>query len=66
MKSIFNYKGQTYQLDPKFYDEGMLNTSIGFQYKQYMYLIEVQDWVTLQNRITNQLKWGGLILIKNK
>ena len=44
-------------------DEEMLNTSLSFQYDQFMYLIKVQDWVTLENRITNQLKWGGLIEI---
>jgi hypothetical protein len=62
MKAI-NYRGKTYQLDPKFHDESMLNSSMGFQYDQFMYLIETQDWVTLENRIINQLKWGGLIEI---
>jgi hypothetical protein len=59
----FSYKGKVYQLDPKFMDEEMLSTSLDFQYDQFMYLIKVQDWVTLENRITNQLKWGGLIEI---
>jgi hypothetical protein len=59
----FSYRGKVYQLDPKFMDEEMLNTSLSFQYDQFMYLIKVQDWVTLENRITNQLKWGGLIEI---
>jgi len=57
----FNYKGKTYQLDSKFMDENMLNTSLEFQYNQFIHLIEIQDWVTLENRIINQLKWGGLI-----
>lgn len=59
----FGFKGKTYQLDPKFFDESMLNTSLEFQYDQFMYLIEVQDWVTMDNRITNQLRHGGLIQI---
>jgi hypothetical protein len=44
-------------------DESMLNTSLEFQYFQFMHLIKAQDWVTLENRIINQLKWGGLIEI---
>ena len=59
----FSFKGKTYQLDSKFMDESMLNTSLEFQYFQFMHLIKAQDWVTLENRIINQLKWGGLIEI---
>ena len=59
----FSFKGKTYQLDPKFFDESMLNTSLEFQYSQFMYLIKAQDWITLENRIINQLKHGGLIEI---
>ena len=59
----FSFKGKTYQLDPKFMDESMPITSLEGQYEQFMYLIEVQDWTTLENRIINQLKWGGLIEI---
>jgi len=59
----FSFKGKTYQLDPKFMDESMPITSLEGQYDQFMYLIKVQDWITLENRITNQLKWGGLIEI---
>lgn len=44
-------------------DEDQPITSLEGQYEQFMYLIKVKDWVTLQNRIINQLKWGGLIEI---
>jgi hypothetical protein len=59
----FKFKGKTYQLDPKFMDEEYPITSLEGQYEQFMYLIEKMDWVTLENRIINQLKWGGLIEI---
>jgi hypothetical protein len=44
-------------------DEDQPITSLEGQYFQFMHLIETQDWVTLENRIINQLKWGGLIEI---
>ncbi len=59
----FQYRGKMYQLDPKHMDEDYPITSLEGQYEQFMYLIKVKDWVTLQNRIINQLKWGGLIEI---
>ncbi len=59
----FKFRGKTYQLDPKFMDEEYPITSLEGQYEQFMYLIEKMDWVTLENRIINQLKWGGLIEI---
>ena len=59
----FKFKGKTYQLDPKFMDEEYPITSLEGQYEQFMYLIKKMDWVTLENRIINQLKWGGLIEI---
>jgi hypothetical protein len=59
----FSFKGKTYQLDPKFMDESMPITSLEGQYEQFMFIIKTQDWVTLENRIINQLKWGGLIEI---
>lgn len=63
MIKTFSFRGKIYQLDPLFLDEGMPNTSLTFQYSQFIYLIQTQDWVTLENRIINQLKWGGLIKI---
>ena len=44
-------------------DEDYPITSLEGQYFQFMHLIKTQDWVTLENRIINQLKWGGLIEI---
>lgn len=59
----FQFRGKMYQLDPKFMDEDYPITSLEGQYEQFMHLIKVKDWVTLNNRIINQLKWGGLIEI---
>jgi len=59
----FQYKGKTYQIDENYWDSQMLNTSAEFQYEQLIYCIQIQDWITLENRITNMLKWGGLIEI---
>ena len=60
MKSI-NYKGNKYQLDPNYWKGDMLNTTLQFQYDQLMYCLEINDYVTLENRINNMLKWGGII-----
>ena len=62
----FAFKGEKYKLDEKFWDKEykthpMPNSTIKFQYSQFMYLIKIQDWVTLENRLINQLKWGGII-----
>lgn len=45
----FHFKGKTYEC---------IGEDKEFQIKQFNYCIEIQDWVTLKNRITNQLKWG--------
>jgi hypothetical protein len=59
----FNFKGKIYQVDKEYWVGDMPNTSIEFQYDQFMHLIQTQDWITLENRIVNQLRWGGLIEI---
>jgi hypothetical protein len=61
----FTFKSKTYQIDENYWDGEMPNTSAEFQYEQLIYCIQIQDWVTLENRITNMLKWGGLIEITN-
>lgn len=57
----FTYKGKVYRLDEKFFDESDLNSSVEFNLRQYQFLIEQQDWVTLENRIVGGLLWGGLV-----
>lgn len=61
----FSFKGKNYILDEIFWEkqyqeQPMLNSTIDFQYQQIQYLIEIYDWVALENRINNMLKWGGL------
>ena len=60
MKYI-NYKGNKYQLDENYWKGDMLNTTSQFQHDQLLYCIETNDYVTLENRINNMLKWGGII-----
>ena len=61
----FKYKGKTYQMDESYWERDMPNTSPEFQYEQLIYCIQVQDWVTLENRINGMLKHGGLKEITN-
>jgi hypothetical protein len=61
MKSI-NYKGKEYILDEDYFSNDMLNTTSQFQYEQLLYCIEIQDFITLENRINNMIKWGGIKL----
>jgi len=63
MKEI-NYKGNIYQLDKEYWKGNLLNDSIEFQYEQLEYCIETGDFQTLENRINNMLKWGGIKIIK--
>lgn len=60
MKKEIKYKGKTYILDRDYWKGIMLNDSIDFQYLQLEYCLEVGDFTTFENRIANQLKWGGL------
>jgi hypothetical protein len=64
MKFIF--KGVKYKLDKKFWANEykiypIPNSTMEFQFEQIQYLISINDFATLQNRIINMLKWGGII-----
>jgi hypothetical protein len=63
MDFSFSYKGLTYQIDKKYCYDDMLNSTAEFHYSQFMFLIETQDWTTLDNRIINQLRHGGLLIV---
>ena len=54
------YRKQKYELDPEYWDETSANSSREFQLMQLNYCIEVGDFITLENRINNMLKWGGI------
>lgn len=63
----FNYKGKSYKMDENYWKGDMINTSPEFQYEQLIYCIQIGDFQTLENRITNMLKHGGLVeVINNK
>ena len=48
-KTQFQYKGKTYEC---------IGEGKEFQLMQFKHAIETQDWITLENRINNQLLWG--------
>ena len=49
-KFQFIFEGKTYEC---------IGEDRDFQIKQFRYAIEVGDWITVKNRIINQLKWHG-------
>ena len=55
----FNFKNTTYQLTDK-WEETCVNDSKAFQLQQFEYLLKTHDYITLENRINNQLKFGYL------
>jgi hypothetical protein len=59
-KYTITYRNQKYELDPEYWDETDPNSSREFQLSQLNYWVEVGDFITLENRINNMLKWGGI------
>lgn len=60
MKQLtINFKGKTYAFTDK-WEETSLNDSKEFQLEQFKYLEEIKDYVTFENRINNQEKFGYL------
>ena len=45
----FKYRGKTYEC---------IGENKDFDIEQFKFIIETRDWVTMGNRIINQLKWG--------
>jgi len=56
---IFKFRGKTYQLTDK-WEETCINDSKTFQLQQFKYIESIGDFVTMENRIINQLKFGYL------
>jgi hypothetical protein len=48
-KHQFQFKGKVYEC---------IGEDRDWQITQFRFAIEDKQWVTLKNRITNQLKWG--------
>jgi hypothetical protein len=55
----FKFRGKTYRLTDK-WEETCVNDSKAFQIEQFKYLNKVRDYVTMKNRINNQIILGYL------
>jgi len=58
-KYTFKFRGKIYKLTNK-WEETCINDSKEFQMKQFEYLDKVRDYLTMKNRIINQIKFGYL------
>lgn len=56
----FKFRGKTYRLTDK-WEETCINDSKEFQLQQFKYVESIGDFVTMENRIKNQLKFGYLV-----
>ena len=55
----FKFKGKIYKLTDK-WEETCINDSKAFQLDQFKYLENIQDFITMENRVNNQTKFGYL------
>lgn len=55
----FKFKGKTYRLTDK-WEETCVNDSKAFQMEQFKYVSKIRDYVTMENRINNQIMLGYL------
>ena len=58
-KHCFKFKNKIYQLTDK-WEETCLNDSKDFQMEQFEFMLQTRDYLTLKNRIINQLRFGYL------
>jgi hypothetical protein len=56
-KHCFKFKNVIYQLTDM-WEETCLNDSKDFQMEQFEYLVKIKDFVTMENRVNNQLMLG--------
>jgi len=57
MEYNFEYRGKRYRMTDKWENTEVWD-SAEFQLEQFKYLTKTRDWVTLENRLTNQLMLG--------
>ncbi len=57
---IFKFKGKTYEITSN--DNYRSNEDL---LRDFEYCLEVRDYQTINNRITNGLKWGWMEELKN-
>jgi hypothetical protein len=55
----FKFRGKTYRLTDK-WEETCVNDSKAFQMQQFKYVNKIGDYVTMKNRINNQIMLGYL------
>lgn len=55
----FKFRGKTYKLTDK-WEETCINDSKANQLDQFKYLESIQDFITMENRVNNQVKFGYL------
>jgi len=55
-EKVFNTTGYTFKFAGNTYE--CIGDDKDFQITQFRFCIEVQDWITIKNRIRNQLKFG--------
>jgi hypothetical protein len=58
-KYCFKFKKIIYELTDK-WEETCVNDSKDFQMEQFKYLLKVHDYLTVENRIINQIMLGYL------
>lgn len=58
-KHCFKFKNKIYELTDK-WEETCINDSKDFQMEQFNYLLKIKDYLTLENRIRNQIMLGYL------
>ncbi|CAB4124537.1 hypothetical protein UFOVP54_8 [uncultured Caudovirales phage] len=58
-KHCFKFKNKIYKLTD-LWEEACINDSKDFQMEQFNYLLKIKDYLTLENRIRNQIMLGYL------
>ena len=58
-KHSFKFKNKIYELTDK-WEETCINDSKDFQMEQFKYVDKIGDYVTMENRINNQIMLGYL------
>lgn len=57
--AYIKYKGKSYTIEDNSDDEESIQTNEWLK-QQIEYAMEMGDWVTVDNRIINGLKWGWI------
>jgi len=58
-KHCFKFKNKIYELTDK-WEETCINDSKDFQMEQFRYVDKIGDYITMENRINNQIMLGYL------